>query len=126
MPTRSRVLVVEDEWLPAIGLCDTLSAIGFKVVGPASTVHEALGLLETEQPDIALLDENLAGTQVTPVAEMLKRHHIPFAIVSGYSRPRTNDKVLLEAPRVEKPASAATILDLLDRIDREAGTGPSG
>lgn len=114
--THCRVLVVEDELMIALDLCGKLEGMGCTVLGPVSSVAAAMGLLETQRPDAALLDENLGGVPVTPVAQSLHRRRIPFAVVSGYSRPRSDDPDLAGAPRVTKPASTAMILDIMKRL----------
>ena len=53
-------------------------------VGPAATVDQALRLLAGETPDVALLDINLRGELVTPVAEELRARGVPFVLASAY------------------------------------------
>ncbi len=83
---RMRVLVVEDELLVAMLVEDMLADAGCIVVGPFSRVAEALAALQTEVVDVALLDVNIAGEQVFPVAHELERLHVPFLFVSGYGQ----------------------------------------
>ena len=66
-PDGPAVLVVEDEFLIAMDLECLLERNGWRVLGPAATVKEALRLLDGETPDVALLDVNLRGEMVTPV-----------------------------------------------------------
>lgn len=80
-----RVLVVEDEMLIAFFIEDCLAEMGHEVVGPAARVAEALRLAETQAFDLALLDVNVAGEEVYPIAEVLKARGVPFAFLSGYS-----------------------------------------
>jgi DNA-binding response OmpR family regulator len=80
-----RILVVEDEYLIALELEVTLRAAGFQVIGPAPDVDAALVLLKAERPDAAILDVNLAGRRVTPVAEALHGMSVPFILASGYA-----------------------------------------
>lgn len=115
-----RVLVVEDELMIALDLCSILEALGCEVVGPIPSVGKALAALETHRPDVALLDENLVGATVAPVAERLERLHIPFAIVSGYNRPRAENPALAAARRLPKPTSAAAIRDVLQMLWRRS------
>jgi len=79
-----RILVVEDEYLIALELHDVLTAAGYQVLGPAGDVDAALSLLKAERPDAAILDVNLAGQWVTPVAEVLRAASVPFILASGY------------------------------------------
>ncbi len=112
---RNRVLVVEDELMIALDMCSKLEEMGYRPVGPVSTVDEALTLLEGERPDFALLDENLRGRSVTPVAEALLLRRIPFGVLSGYSRSSAHE-VLRNAPRLSKPVSADMISELLEKL----------
>ena len=86
MPTAERpprgplVLVVEDELLLAMDLELTLEQHGYRVLGPAGTVAEALRLLEGETPQVALLDLNLKGEMATPVAGRLRAMGVPFML----------------------------------------------
>ncbi len=81
-----RFLVVEDEWLIAADAADGLSRLGAEVVGPVGTIRDAFDVIESaeERVDAALLDVNLRGQSVFPVAAFLKMKHIPFAFVTGY------------------------------------------
>ena len=79
-----RILVVEDEYLIALELDIQLRAAGYRVIGPAPDVDRALKLLRDEAPDAAVLDVNLAGEWVTPVAHALQAMSVPFILASGY------------------------------------------
>lgn len=80
-----RVLVVEDESLVAMLLETILEDMGCTPVGPASSIDEALALATDGEPlDAALLDVNVAGRQVFPVAEALKERGVPFVFSTGY------------------------------------------
>src|SRR3954447_17956669 len=78
------VLVVEDEFLIAMDLELLLRRHGWRLLGPAATVGEALRLLRSGTPDVALLDINLRGEPVTPVAEALRPRRVPFVLASAY------------------------------------------
>ena len=82
--TGRRVLVVEDEALVAMLVEDALLDAGAAVLGPAATVSEALLLLGKENPDVAVLDLNLAGETSTPVADVLAQRGVPFVVATGY------------------------------------------
>lgn len=84
MPEAPRILVVEDEYLIAMELEGTLRGAGYRLIGPALDIDAALELLKVERPDAAILDVNLAGKWVTPVAEVLQAISVPFVLASGY------------------------------------------
>lgn len=79
----ARVLIVEDAVLLALELETGLSEAGAEVVGPAYELEEALALLD-RPIDAAVLDANLNGHSVAPVAELLSQRKIPFVFATGY------------------------------------------
>lgn len=105
-----RVLVVEDEAVVAMELTRVLTAAGAKVVGPAGTIEEALNLLDDQPIDRALLDVNLGGRPITPVALALSRRRIPFVYLTGYQEPDVDD-----GPILRKPVAASALLGALAR-----------
>jgi len=93
-----RILVLEDEMLVAMLVEDMLAELGCVVVGPASSVTEALALLAAGPVDSALLDVNLShGGSGYAVADALAARAIPFAFVTGYGR------ISLRAPHRDRP-----------------------
>jgi two-component SAPR family response regulator len=80
-----RVLIVEDEYLLAIDLAEQFGEIGVEVIGPAGTLDDAITLLNNEEIDGAVLDINLRGEKVYPVADILKARAVPFVFTSGYA-----------------------------------------
>lgn len=101
--TAAKVLVVEDEAIIAMSIQDMLLEEGFDVIGPAGSVAAALALLRNgEAVDCALLDVNLRGETVYPVASELSERSIPFAFTSGYGQsgidPRFAGRVVLPKP----------------------------
>jgi two-component SAPR family response regulator len=108
------VLVVEDEIMIAMELEMTLERHGWCVLGPASSVKEALRLLENARPDVALLDVNLRGEMVTPVAVALQSLQVPFVLSSAYDPAAVDGvEVLARAPKVAKPASERRLVAAL-------------
>jgi two-component SAPR family response regulator len=112
------VLVVEDEFLLALDLELILLRHGWRVLGPATTVAEALLLLKAERPDVALLDINLHGELVTPVAEALHALGVPFVLASAYSRPKLEAAVLAGVLNVGKPTNEQRLLATLEKVVR--------
>lgn len=79
-----KVLVVEDEALVSMLVEDMLTDLGCTIVGPAAEIEEALRLASSADIDAALLDVNLGGRPIFPVADTLKARGVPFAFASGY------------------------------------------
>lgn len=79
-----RVLVVEDEMMVSMLIEDMLDDLGCKVVGPASRLDEALALAGEAELDCAVLDVNLGGQSIFPLADFLRAKGAPFAFATGY------------------------------------------
>jgi CheY-like chemotaxis protein len=110
------VLVVEDEFLIAMDIEAMLWDHGWRVLGPAATVAEALRLLEDgEMPDVALLDVNLRGETVVPVAEVLRGRDVPIVLASAYDHTASMADVLVGVPNVGKPTQERHLLAALKR-----------
>ncbi len=96
------ILIVEDEPLIAMMLEDFLDSLGHRVSGTCDTVRGALDEVEKGGFDLAILDVNLKGENVWPVATRLREKQVPFVIATGGHvdppPPEFND-----APVIEKP-----------------------
>jgi PAS domain S-box-containing protein len=118
-PRRGRLLVVEDESLIAMAICQDLSSLGWDIVGPAASIDEARRLIEgTSLPDAAVLDVNLSGKLVYPLAEWLQSQSVPFVFCSGYEQLEDNPEYETW-PRVRKPVDIHLLDGELRRV-REA------
>jgi CheY-like chemotaxis protein len=115
----ARVLVVEDEMLVAALLEDRLEALGCQVIGPAPGVAEALKLLDDEQVDAAVLDVNLGGEMVFPVADALAERGIPFIFATAYGAAgvaaRHSRRTVLDKPYQDRALEHALHSALLGR-----------
>ena len=108
----NRILVVEDEPLVAMNLSTSLAELGFHVVGPYSTLAKAAAAAAETEVDAALLDVNLSGKVVYPVAEILASKNVPFAFITGYGTAALPDKYA-NAPVLQKPIDNETLQLLL-------------
>jgi DNA-binding response OmpR family regulator len=84
MLTGLRVLVIEDEGLVALMIEDMLVELGCEVVGSIAELSRACEAASAADIDLAMLDVNLAGKPVFPVAEILRDRAIPFLFSTGY------------------------------------------
>jgi PAS domain S-box-containing protein len=114
---RRRILVVEDEELVALEMSVELSRLGWAIVGPAATLGEVQGLLSSDV-DAAVLDVNLRGRPVYPVAEELKKQNIPFLFCTGYETVDPEGR-FPDAPVIRKPAHPAAISEALSEMLKE-------
>lgn len=96
-----RVLVVEDEPMVSLALQDTLADFGCEVAGTAARLQAALAFAHDLAFDIAVLDIDLGGTRVDPVAEAIAARRLPIVFVTGYGQdavPRHVAAAVLEKP----------------------------
>jgi len=117
--TGRRVLVVEDEALVSMLVEDELCDAGAKVLGPAPSVEHALRLIEDAAADggisAAVLDINLDGQHVGPVADRLAGLGVPFLFATGYGANR--DAGGHEAaPVVEKPFDTERLIAAVEAL----------
>jgi two-component SAPR family response regulator len=113
------VLIVEDEFLIAMNLEAILERYGAHVLGPVASVTEALRLLETESPDLAVLDVHLNDGLVTPVAEALRRRTIPYVLASAYSATDfAGNEALANVPNVGKLTRERELIRALDQVSK--------
>ena len=97
----ARVLIVEDAVLLALELETGLAEAGAEIVGPAYELAEAMNLLDGPI-DAAVLDANLNGLSVTPVAEALAARGVPFVFATGYGE-AGGAPLGFDAPVIRKP-----------------------
>src|SRR5262245_44345287 len=83
-PSRYQVLVVEDDALLAVDLREVLEQAGYDVVGPFRDADLAFDALKATSVDCAVLDINLDGKLVYPLADALAAASIPFVWATGY------------------------------------------
>ena len=110
-----RVLVVEDEYFVAVLIEEILESAGCIVIGPVPRLPEALDAARHDSCDAAVLDVNLAGERIKPVADALAERNVPFMFVTGYSAnalPREH----AQRQRVAKPFRTAELLSALSNI----------
>jgi DNA-binding response OmpR family regulator len=112
-----RVLLVEDEYLVASLIEEMLEIAGCIVTGPIPRLAQAVDAADREACDAAVLDVNLAGERIYPVADILSRRNIPFVFVTGYG---VLPGEYANRPRLCKPFKMADLLGTLSDIVKTA------
>jgi len=108
------VLLVEDEMCLAMMLQDLLEDAGYRVL-KASRVPAALTIAGDADIDAAILDVNVAGSEVFPVADELRRRGVPFMFASGYGD-RGVPGEFRDYPMLQKPYDPAALGSMLRNV----------
>ena len=102
MPRNLSVFLVEDEALIRMMIVGMIEELGHTVVAEASNIDQALHLAQTADFDIAVLDINVGGERIEPVADIVSRRNLPFIFASGYGAAgapeRFRDRTVLQKP----------------------------
>jgi CheY-like chemotaxis protein len=112
---KRRVLVVEDEAMISMLIEDMVADFGCQVVGPAARLDHALTLALQAEIDLALLDINVDGSVVYPVADVLRFRGIPFIFATGYDF-RALPQRFQGNRTLSKPFSYQTFSDTLQDV----------
>ena len=115
-----RVLVVEDEMMVSMLIEDMLADLGCVVVGPASRLDEATELVKTADIDCAVLDVNLGGQPIFPVADLLRARGAPFAFATGYGDAGLRE-VDRGTPVLQKPFREGDLARVLGELRARVG-----
>jgi two-component sensor histidine kinase/DNA-binding response OmpR family regulator len=98
----NRLLLVEDEALTGMMMSDMLTELGFDVIGPFGRLADAMAAVGREDFHAAVLDVNLDGEMVYPVADAVVARGVPFVFVTGYSAEGI-DRRFAQIPVLQKP-----------------------
>lgn len=107
-----RVLLVEDEALVGLMMKSMLTELGYFVVGPYARLTDAISAARDGKLDAAILDVNIGGEWVYPIAEILADRNVPFAFVTGYGA-QSIDQRFAQIPVVQKPISRDGLQNVL-------------
>ncbi len=112
-----QILLVEDEFLVALEVEAALERMGCSIVGPFARLAKALQAAQSEQLDGAVLDINLNGEMVYPLAELLAGQRVPFVFITGYAAADLPER-FRPFRRLPKPLDADALRDAFLDIRR--------
>jgi CheY-like chemotaxis protein len=117
-----RVFLVEDEALILMMTAEMVETLGHEVVAEASSIEKAVGPAKDARFDIAILDVNLAGARIDPIAKIIDERGLPFVFVSGYAGSALPEP-FADRPHVQKPFLTQRLQEALEiAIKRQPGT----
>ena len=121
------IFLVEDEVMIRMMVADMLDDLGHRVVAEAGDVTTAVVMAETADFDLAILDVNVAGTIVSPVADVVRARGRPIIFATGYG-PLGLPEQYRAFPTLQKPFAvemlAATIAQLPTLAPEERSNEP--
>jgi len=112
---QKRVLIVEDEYLIRMLLEDMLTDLGYGVAAAVGTVAEASEFAASGEFNAAILDVNLDGQEIFPVADILAGRSVPFVFVTGYGERSLPDRYR-NRPALQKPFQAEQLSNTLSGL----------
>jgi DNA-binding response OmpR family regulator len=112
---RCRILIVEDEAMIAMLVEDMVLDFGSEVVGPAAKMEDAIRLAQSAALDAAILDVNVGGSVIFPVAEILSKRGIPFTFATGYGSTGLPPH-FQSYPTLPKPFSYQSLAEVLRNV----------
>jgi two-component system, response regulator PdtaR len=120
---RPKVLVVEDEFIIALDLSETVQDLGYELEGPFEGNSDAIEALEGEGlPDCAILDVFTADGEVYPLADKLSKAGVPIIFHSGHVPP---EEVRNRYPEAQACAKPCPPNQLIDMVQEAVGKNPA-
>ena len=110
---RPKVLVVEDEFIIALDLSETVKDLGYQLEGPFADKANAFDSIGDELPDCAILDVFTGDGEVYPLADRLAAAGVPIIFHSGHVPPDELKDRYPEAQACAKPCPPDRLIDAL-------------
>ena len=110
---RGSVFLVEDEVMIRMMVADMLEELGYSVAAEAGEINEAIRLAQSTHFDLAILDVNVNGKVISPVAELIKARNRPFIFATGYGSSGLPEEYR-DRPALQKPFQIETLGRMID------------
>ena len=117
---RPTVLVVEDEFIIALDLSETVRDLGYRVEGPFADKENAFIAIDREMPDCAILDVQTADGEVYPLADALANAGVPIIFHSGHVAPIEITERYPQAQACAKPCPPDRLINMIGCAIEEA------
>jgi CheY-like chemotaxis protein len=116
---RSSVFLVEDEVMIRMMVADMLGELGYRVAAEAGEINEAIRLAQSSDFDFAILDVNVNGKIISPVADLIRARNLPFIFATGYGSSGLPDEYR-DRPALQKPFQIETLARVIDSTLKSA------
>jgi CheY-like chemotaxis protein len=118
-PLGGSVFLVEDEVMIRMMVADMLEELGYRVAAEAGEIGEALRLAESADFDFAILDVNVNGKVISPVADLISARNRPFIFATGYGSSGLPEEYR-DRPALQKPFQLETLARMIDATLKDA------
>ena len=118
------VFLVEDEALIRMMVVEMLEELGHRVVAEAGSVVTAEPLARTSTFDLGVFDINVAGFNISPIAEIVAARGLPFIFISGYG-PEGRPEKFSDKPVLRKPFLISDLATMIGSAVSENTEGPA-
>ena len=112
-PSGGSVFLVEDEVMIRMMVADMLDELGYTIAAEAGEIGEALKLAQSTEFDIAILDVNVNGKVISPVAELIKARNRPFIFATGYGSQGLPEEYR-DRPALQKPFQLESLAKMIE------------
>ena len=113
------IFLVEDEVMIRMMVADMLEELGYSVAAEAGEVSDALKLAQSVEFDLAILDVNVNGKVISPVADLIKARNRPFIFATGYGSSGLPEEYR-DRPALQKPFQLETLGKMIETTLRSA------
>ena len=117
-PPRGSVFLVEDEVMIRMMVADMLQELGYTIAAEAGEIGEAIRLAQTTFFDVAILDVNVNGKVISPVADLLTASNRPFIFATGYGSSGLPEEYR-DRPSLQKPFQIETLGRIIEATLRD-------
>ena len=111
-PPGGSVFLVEDEVMIRMMVADMLEELGYSVAAEAGEIKEAIRLAQSTDFDLAILDVNVNGKVISPVADLIKARNLPFIFATGYGSSGLPEEYR-DRPALQKPFQLETLAQVI-------------
>jgi len=118
-PRGGSVFLVEDEVMIRMMVADMLEELGYRIAAEAGEIGEAIRLVQCTDFDLAILDVNVNGKVISPVADLIKARNRPFIFATGYGSSGLPEEYR-DRPSLQKPFQLETLSRMIDMALKDA------
>lgn len=110
-----KIFVVEDDAVIRMMVVGTLEDLGHSIAAEAGHIGQATALARSADFDLAVLDVNIVGQMIFPVADLIQARGLPFIFATGYGEP-VSPKRFQDRPALQKPFTSEALSAAINRL----------